>query len=86
MGAYLFTVGGLGVVGWMLSAWMVVRGNRSTRATVTTLLGISALVALAHLTVSEYGSTILAPAAGWVTLLLCLPGLVATVLLWRTAV
>lgn len=84
--AYLFTVGGLGILGWAAAAWAVARRKRWARPASTVLLALGALVALAHLTVGEYGSPILPTPVGLAGVAICVPGLLAVVQLWRSRV
>lgn len=80
--AYLFTLGALGVVGWLWMLWAVRRQKRWARLVATVLFLVAGVVALADLTVTEYGQTILPIQIGLAGLLPSLAGLVAVVLLW----
>src|SRR5690606_38192577 len=57
--AYLFTLGGLAVAGWLWMVWAVRRQKRWARPVASGLFLLGTVVALAHLTVTEYGQTIL---------------------------
>lgn len=81
--AYLFTIGALAVVGWLWMVWAVRRQKRWVRPAASGLFLLGTVVALAHLTVTEYGQTILPTSVGLAGLLPLIPGLVAVVLLWR---
>ncbi len=81
--AYLFTVGALGVVGWLWTVRAVHRRNRWVRPVATALFMFGSGLAVAHLTVAEYGQTILPTSFGLASLLPSLAGLVAVVLLWQ---
>ena len=80
--AYLFTLGALGVVGWLWTVWALRRRKRWARLVATVLFLIASIVAVADLTVTEYGQTILPIRVGLAGLLPCIAGLVAVVLLW----
>lgn len=81
--AYLFTLGALGVLGWLWMLWAVRRQKRWAPPVATVLFLLAGVVALANLTVEEYGQTILPTSIGLAGLLPCIAGLVAVVLLWR---
>lgn len=80
---YLFTLGGLGIVGWLWMVWAVRRQKRWARPVATLLFLLGSVFAVGNLTVTEYDQTILPTSIGLVGLLPCLAGLVAVVLLWR---
>lgn len=80
--AYLFTVGALGIVGWMSTAWAVRRRKRWARPLASVVLVLAGVVALANLSVTEYDRTILPIQIGLVGLLPVLAGIVAVALLW----
>lgn len=80
---YLFTLGGLGIVAWLWMVWAVRRQKRWARLVATGMFVLASVVAVANLTVTEYGQTILPTQFGLAGLVPCLAGLVAVVLLWR---
>jgi hypothetical protein len=57
--AYLFTLGALGVLGRLWMLWAVAGQKRWARPVATVLFLLASVVALANLTVTEYGQTIL---------------------------
>lgn len=80
---YLFTLGVLGIVAWLWMVWAVRRQKRWARLVATGMFVLASVVAVANLTVTEYGQTILPTQFGLAGLVPCLAGLVAVVLLWR---
>jgi UDP-N-acetylmuramyl pentapeptide phosphotransferase/UDP-N-acetylglucosamine-1-phosphate transferase len=81
--AYLFTLGGLGLLGWLWMLRTVRRQKRWARPVATVLFLLASAVALANLTVREYDQTILPIQVGLAGVLPCIAGLVAVILLWR---
>jgi len=80
--AYLFTVGALGVAGWLVTARAVAQRRRWARPLATGLFVAGVLLAVAHLTVAEYGRTILPLEVGLASAVVCVPGLLAVTHLW----
>jgi hypothetical protein len=80
--AYLVTIGGLGIVAWLWTLWAIRRRKRWVRPAATALFLLAGAIALADLTVQEYGRTILPTQLGLVGLLPCIAGLLAVILLW----
>lgn len=80
---YLFTVGIIGLGGWLWTAAAVRRRRRSARPVATVLFVLGATVAVSHLTVSEYGETILPTEYGIASLVPSVAGLVAVIALWK---
>ena len=81
--AYLFTLGAFGVLGWLWMLWAVRRRKPWARPVATVIFLLASVVAVANLTVTEYGQTILPTQVGVAGLVPCLAGLAAVVLLWR---
>ena len=81
--AYLFTLGALAVGGWLWMLWAVYMRKRWTPLVATIIFVLATAFAVANLAVTEYGQTILPTEIGVGSLLLCLAGLAAVVLLWR---
>jgi hypothetical protein len=80
--AYLVTIGALGITAWLWMVWAVIKQRRWARPAATTLFVLASGLAVANLTVREYGQTILPTQVGLVGLLPCLAGLAAVTLLW----
>ncbi|GAA4548125.1 hypothetical protein [Amycolatopsis samaneae] len=80
---YLYVLGGLGVLSWLLVAWMVRTGKRGTRAVAVTLLVLGGGLAVLNLLMEEYGRRILPTLLGVTGVLPSLAGLAVVVLLWR---
>ncbi|MFD9894069.1 hypothetical protein ACFWY9_32370 [Amycolatopsis sp. NPDC059027] len=80
---YLYALGGLGVVSWLLIAWMVKTGKRGTRVVAVTLLLLGGGIAVMNLLMEEYGRRVLPTLLGVAGVLPCLAGLAVVVLLWR---
>jgi hypothetical protein len=80
--AYLVTIGALGITAWLWMVWAVTKQKRWARPAATTLFVLATGLAVANLTVREYGQTILPTQVGLVGLLPCLVGLAAVTLLW----
>jgi len=80
---YLLTLGALGVVGWLVTAWAHRRGLRWTRPLAVTLLVLGTVLAVTNLVVTEYGSRLIPAWPGAAGLLPSLAGVVAVVMLFR---
>jgi hypothetical protein len=80
--AYLVTIGALGIIAWLWMVWAVTKQKRWARPAATALFVLAAGLAVANLTVREYGQAILPTQVGLVGLLPCLAGLAAVTLLW----
>ena len=78
----LMTIGALGITAWLWMVWAVIKQRRWARPAATTLFVLASGLAVANLTVREYGQTILPTQVGLVGLLPCLAGLAAVTLLW----
>jgi hypothetical protein len=81
--AYLVTIGALGIMAWLWMLWAVTKQKRWARPAATAIFVLASGLAVANLTVREYGQTILPTQVGLVGLLPCLAGLAAVTLLWR---
>ncbi|GAA3747163.1 hypothetical protein [Salinactinospora qingdaonensis] len=82
---YLYVTGGIGVVTWLLLI-AAARTPRSWVAVLATIVFCCGLGGgLFNLTISEYGGPVLPALWSGLTLLPCVAGLVAVVLLWRAA-
>lgn len=80
----LSTIGALGVIAWLGTAWAVKAGKRWARPVATATFGLGTSVALAALlTKDTSGDTGLAPLLGWIGMLPCMAGLLAITLLWK---
>jgi hypothetical protein len=80
--SYLVAIGALGITAWLWMVWAVIKQRRWARPAATTLFVLASGLAVANLTVREYGQTILPTQVGLVGLLPCLAGLAAVTLLW----
>ena len=80
----LTIIGALGVVGWLLSIWMVATRKRGTSWAATALFALGTGIAVTDLVIRDTsGDAGLAPALGWIGMLPCLAGLFAVALFWR---
>jgi hypothetical protein len=79
----LVGLGVLGVLCWVAAIRAVGRGRRLAPVMAAAFLVLGALLAVVDLTVTEYGRPILPAWVGVLTLVPCVPGLVAVVLLVR---
>jgi hypothetical protein len=80
----LSTVGALGLLGWLGTAWLVRKGKGWARWPASGLFVIATGFAIATLTVQDINGQVgLAPLLGWLQLIPCTAGLAAVVLLWR---
>ncbi|WP_197093786.1 hypothetical protein [Nonomuraea sp. SBT364] len=81
----LCAAGGLGLLGWLGTAWALRAGRRRVRLPATALLAAGVCFAAAALTVRDTSGDVgLAPLLGWLQVLPCVAGL-AAVALWRRA-
>ncbi|MGK3208358.1 hypothetical protein [Amycolatopsis sp. MEPSY49] len=84
----LASVGALGVLGWLATAWAVRAGKRWARAAAIVLLVLGVATGLTGLLVEDTsGDTGLPPALGWAGLAPCVAGALVVVLVFsRSAV
>jgi len=79
----LVTVGAIGLVGWIASAWAAYRDSRIARPLMAVLLALGLVVAVTGLTMRDTSGDVgLAPMFGWMLLGLCAVG-AAALAAWR---
>lgn len=82
--AILSITGGLGVIGWIWTIWMIKGRKRWAPWSATTVFAIAVCIAAAGLfTMDTSGEVGLAPPLGLAGALPCLAGVVTVMLLWR---
>ncbi|TYQ01508.1 UNVERIFIED_ORG: EmrB/QacA subfamily drug resistance transporter [Gordonia westfalica J30] len=80
----LGTIGGLGLLGWLVSARAVRRGRTYARWLSAGLFAAALLVAVTLIFIKDTSGEVgLAPAVGWLQVLPCIAGLVAVLTIWR---